>query len=57
MTALLTLIITGVFLWLLCDCNHEDEIIEHDDEYDCHKVKCLHCGRETRHDPYAGIEG
>lgn len=56
MTTALTLAVVAVFLWLLCRCSHEDEVVKYD-EYGCHTLKCLHCGRETTIDPYGGIEG
>jgi hypothetical protein len=61
MIALIVFIAIGLLAWLLSkSCtfkNHRFETVRRDEEYHCHDLKCAKCGRETKHDPYAGIGG
>jgi len=52
--------IVALLYLLACSClfnNHPYEIVESDEEHDCHKVRCVSCGREDRIDPWAGRAG
>lgn len=45
-------------LWsVIFSCNHDWQIIEWDDKYDCHLMRCKSCGETKTNDPYAGIGG
>jgi hypothetical protein len=42
---------------ILFNKQHFYEVIQEDEEYRAHRIKCVCCGHETNIDPYAGIGG
>lgn len=61
MAGLIALVLVAAIVYVMFEScafnNHTYEVIERDEEHDCHRLKCVKCGREVYNDPYEGICG